>query len=45
VIITDSGLKLLNKLDETERDWLKEFESIDQENTRKLNLILDTLRG
>ena len=44
VIITDLGLKLLKQLDETEKDWLKMFDSIDLEDAKNLNNILDTLR-
>jgi DNA-binding MarR family transcriptional regulator len=45
VIITEKGLNMLNILDETEKHWIKEFESIDQDEAKKLNSILDTLRG
>ena len=45
VIITKSGLKLLKILDKTEKDWLKEFESITQNEANQLNFIIDTLRG
>jgi DNA-binding MarR family transcriptional regulator len=45
VIITDRGLKLLKLLDKTEKDWLKEFELINRNEAKQLNVILDTLRG
>lgn len=44
VIITDLGLNLLKQLDETEQDWLTVFESIDLEEAKNLNTVLDILR-
>ncbi len=45
VIITESGLKLLKLMDKKEKEWLKEFELINQGEAKQLNIMLDSLRG
>jgi K+/H+ antiporter YhaU regulatory subunit KhtT len=45
VVITKQGLDLLEVLDETEKEWIREFKSIDKNEAKRLNQILDTLRG
>jgi DNA-binding MarR family transcriptional regulator len=45
VRITDKGLALLAKLDQTEEEFRKDFEGISEEEARLLNRMLDGIRG
>ncbi|MBL8007876.1 MAG: MarR family transcriptional regulator [Ignavibacteria bacterium] len=45
VVITDKGLKLLDKIDETLRKWEDQFKVINLNDVKKINNILDRLRG
>ena len=45
VVITDTGLALLTKLDEAEQAWLDTFKMLTPEETDTLNRLLYKLRG
>lgn len=45
IIISDKGLTLLKLLEDTEKDWIEEFNTIDQDQATQLNNLLDALRG
>jgi len=45
VVITNAGLDLLDALDSTEKEWLSAFEIVNKDDVKKINQILDTLRG
>jgi DNA-binding MarR family transcriptional regulator len=45
VIITESGLNLLRKLDGTEQNWINMFQIIDSNEALRINNVLDLLRS
>lgn len=45
VIISDKGLTILKLLDEIEKDWIEEFNTITKDQAIQLNSMLDALRG
>lgn len=45
VVITDKGLKLLDRIEETLKKWEEQFKVIKLNDVKKINNILDRLRG
>ncbi len=45
VLITDKGLELLKKIDLLQIKWRKKYETLGEEEAKKLNFLLDKLRG
>ncbi|HMS64606.1 MAG TPA: MarR family transcriptional regulator [Ignavibacteria bacterium] len=45
IVITDKGLKLLEKIDLDENKWEKRFENLTEIEAKNLNNYLDKLRG
>lgn len=45
IIITDAGLELLKEIDTTEEDWVGQFATLSEKETKTLNTLLDKLRG
>ncbi|MGH1365247.1 MAG: MarR family winged helix-turn-helix transcriptional regulator [Calditrichia bacterium] len=45
IIITDEGMKLLQKIDEHEHEWVNQFATLSEAETKTLNTLLDKLRG
>jgi DNA-binding MarR family transcriptional regulator len=45
VVITEKGLELLKMIDSLQPKWRKEFETLSGEEAKKLNNLLDKLRG
>jgi DNA-binding MarR family transcriptional regulator len=45
IIITGEGLVLLEKTDKEEEKWLSELKSLDEQEARQLNYLLDKLRN
>ncbi len=45
VIITDKGLKLLDKIEASEKQIEKTFETLTLKEAKELNILLDKLRG
>lgn len=45
VLITEKGLRLLKKLDITEKEWIKMISHLSENEVKKMNNLLDKLRG
>ena len=45
ILITDKGLALLEKTDALNKEWQKNYKSLNQEEAKKLNYLLDKIRG
>lgn len=45
IVITDKGMKLLDKIDQDEDKWEKRFETLTAKEAIELNNFLDRLRG
>jgi DNA-binding MarR family transcriptional regulator len=45
VLITDKGLEMLKKIDSLQPGWRKDYETLSPAEAKKLNLLLDKLRG
>jgi DNA-binding MarR family transcriptional regulator len=45
VLITDKGLELLKQIDDKNKEWQKNYKSLNIEEARQLNYLLDKIRG
>jgi DNA-binding MarR family transcriptional regulator len=45
VVITEKGLKLLKKIDSYQMEWQRIFSTLNKNEAKKLNVLLDKLRG
>jgi len=45
VIITEKGVKLLKEIDKYENEWFSKFKLLNVNEAKKLNTLLDKLRG
>ena len=45
VIITKKGLDLLSEIDRIENEWFEKFKTLNTSEAKKLNVLLDKLRG
>jgi DNA-binding MarR family transcriptional regulator len=45
VMITEKGLALLKLIDDKNKDWQKNYKSLNLEEAKKLNYLLDKIRG
>lgn len=45
IVITEAGLKLLKEIDVTEEEWVGQYATLSEKETKTLNTLLDKLRG
>ena len=45
VVVKEKGLDLLKLIDSAQTKWRKQFETLSEEEAKKLNFLLDKLRG
>jgi hypothetical protein len=45
VLITDKGLELLKQIDGESKKWNQEYKTLNPDEAKKLNFLLDKIRG